>query len=158
MLGFAGLVGAGRSELAQALFGLDPAVDGRLSVGGQPVGFHGPRHAMRAGLGLVPEDRKRQGLVLSMTALANTTLPILGALSRWTFIQRRAERALVGTYFERVRVRAPGLDAVTAGLSGGNHRSGACEMAGGPLPILMLDEPTRGVDVGATAENPCAHR
>jgi ABC-type sugar transport system ATPase subunit len=153
VLGFAGLVGAGRSELAQALFGLDPAVDGRLSVGGQPVGFHGPRHAMRAGLGLVPEDRKRQGLVLSMTALANTTLPILGALARWTFIQRRAERALVGTYFERLRVRTPGLDAVTAGLSGGNQQKLVlAKWLAAHCRILMLDEPTRGVDVGAKAE------
>jgi len=153
VLGFAGLVGAGRSEMAQALFGLDSAATGLVSVGGQPVGFNGPRHAMRAGLGLVPEDRKRQGLVLSMTALANTTLPILGALSRWTFIRRRAERALVGTYFERLRVRAPGVDAITAGLSGGNQQKLVlAKWLAARCRILMLDEPTRGVDVGAKAE------
>jgi ABC-type sugar transport system ATPase subunit len=153
VLGFAGLVGAGRSEMAQALFGLDSAATGLVSVGGQPVGFNGPRHAMRAGLGLVPEVRKRQGLVLSMTALANTTLPILGALSRWTFIRRHAERALVGTYFERLRVRAPGVDAVTAGLSGGNQQKLVlAKWLAARCRILMLDEPTRGVDVGAKAE------
>jgi ABC-type sugar transport system ATPase subunit len=153
VLGFAGLVGAGRSEIAQALFGLDPAVAGRVWIAGAPVPFNGPRQAMRAGLGLVPEDRKRQGLVLSMTALANTTLPILETLSRWTFIRRRAERTLVGTYFERLRVRAAGVEAVTAGLSGGNQQKLVlAKWLAARCRILMLDEPTRGVDVGAKAE------
>ena len=153
VLGFAGLVGAGRSEMAQALFGLDPSVTGRLSIGGRAVGFHGVRHAMRAGIGLVPEDRKRQGLVLSMTALANTTLPILRMLSRWTFIHRREERSLVGTYFDRLRVRAPGVDAMTAGLSGGNQQKLViAKWLAARCQILILDEPTRGVDVGAKAE------
>ena len=153
VLGFAGLVGAGRSEIAQALFGLDPNVTGQMSVGGRPIPFTGPRAAMRAGLGLVPEDRKRQGLVLSMTALANTTLPILDSLSRLTFIRRRAERALVGTYFERLRVRAPGVDVVTAGLSGGNQQKLVlAKWLAARCRVLMLDEPTRGVDVGAKAE------
>jgi ABC-type sugar transport system ATPase subunit len=88
-----------------------------------------------------------------MTALANTTLPILGALSRWTFIQRRSERALVGTYFERLRVRAPSVDVVTAGLSGGNQQKLVlAKWLAARCQILMLDEPTRGVDVGAKAE------
>jgi ABC-type sugar transport system ATPase subunit len=153
VLGFAGLVGAGRSEIAQALFGLDPDVRGQMWIAGKPVPFNGPRQAMRAGLGLVPEDRKRQGLVLSMTALANTTLPILDGLSRWTFIRRRAERALVGTYFERLRVRAPGVDVVTAGLSGGNQQKLVlAKWLAARCRVLMLDEPTRGVDVGAKAE------
>jgi ABC-type sugar transport system ATPase subunit len=153
VLGFAGLVGAGRSEIAQALFGLDPNVTGQMSVGGRPIPFTGPRAAMRAGLGLVPEDRKRQGLVLSMTALANTTLPILDSLSRLTFIRRRAESALVGTYFERLRVRAPGVDVVTAGLSGGNQQKLVlAKWLAARCRVLMLDEPTRGVDVGAKAE------
>jgi ABC-type sugar transport system ATPase subunit len=153
VLGFAGLVGAGRSEIAQALFGLDPDVTGRMIVGGTPVPFNGPRHAMRAGLGLVPEDRKRQGLVLSMTALGNTTLPILDALSRWSFIRRQAERALVGTYFQRLRVRAASVDAATAGLSGGNQQKLVlAKWLAAKCRVLMLDEPTRGVDVGAKAE------
>lgn len=153
VLGFAGLVGAGRSEIAQALFGLDPAATGRVVVRGQPVSLAGPRRAMRAGLGLVPEDRKRQGLVLSMTALANTTLPILEGLARWAFIKRRAERSLVGSYFERLRVRAPGVDVITAGLSGGNQQKLVlAKWLAAKCQILILDEPTRGVDVGAKAE------
>lgn len=153
VLGFAGLVGAGRSEVAQALFGLDPAASGRVLVRGKPININGPRDAMREGVGLVPEDRKRQGLVLSMTALGNTTLPILGRLSRWLFIRRRSERSLVGSYFERLRVRAPTVDVVTAGLSGGNQQKLVlAKWLAAECQILILDEPTRGVDVGAKAE------
>jgi ABC-type sugar transport system ATPase subunit len=153
VLGFAGLVGAGRSEVAQALFGLDSAATGRVLVRGKPIEMAGPLGAMRAGLGLVPEDRKRQGLVLSMTALANTTLPILGRLSRWSFIRRRSERSLVSSYFERLRVRAPGVDVVTAGLSGGNQQKLVlAKWLAANCQVLILDEPTRGVDVGAKAE------
>ena len=153
VLGFAGLVGAGRSEMAQALFGLDRAAVGRVYVRGQAFDLGGPRNAMRAGLGLVPEDRKRQGLVLVMSALANTTLPILGGLSRWSFIRRTAERALVATYFERLRVRAASVDVVTAALSGGNQQKLVlAKWLAAKCQVLMLDEPTRGVDVGAKAE------
>jgi ABC-type sugar transport system ATPase subunit len=153
VLGFAGLVGAGRSEMAQALFGLDGAATGTVHVRGQVFALRGPRAAMRAGLGLVPEDRKRQGLVLSMSALANTTLPILGRLSRWSFIRRKSERGVVATYFERLRVRAASVDVVTAGLSGGNQQKLVlAKWLAAKCQILMLDEPTRGVDVGAKAE------
>jgi ABC-type sugar transport system ATPase subunit len=153
VVGFAGLVGAGRSEVAQALFGLDGSATGRVLVRGKPLTMSGPKHAMRAGLGLVPEDRKRQGLVLSMTALANTTLPILSGLSRWSFIRRKAERSLVGSYFERLRVRAAGVDVITAGLSGGNQQKLVlAKWLAAQCQILILDEPTRGVDVGAKAE------
>ena len=153
VLGFAGLVGAGRSEVAQALFGLDGEATGRVFVRGKPINISGPRAAMREGVGLVPEDRKRQGLVLSMTAVANTTLPILGRLSRWSFIRRRSERSLVGSYFERLRVRAPTVDVVTAGLSGGNQQKLVlAKWLAANCQILILDEPTRGVDVGAKAE------
>jgi ABC-type sugar transport system ATPase subunit len=153
VLGFAGLVGAGRSEMAQALFGLDGAATGKVSVRGQAFALSGPRNAMHAGLGLVPEDRKRQGLVLSMSALANTTLPILAGLSRWSFIRRRSERGLVGTYFDRLRVRAASVDVVTAGLSGGNQQKLVlAKWLAAKCQVLMLDEPTRGVDVGAKAE------
>ena len=153
VLGFAGLVGAGRSEVAQALFGLDPGATGRVFVRGRAIQITDPRAAMREGVGLVPEDRKRQGLVLSMTALANTTLPILGRMSRWSFIKRRTERSLVGSYFERLRVRAPTVDVVTAGLSGGNQQKLVlAKWLAAKCQILILDEPTRGVDVGAKAE------
>jgi ABC-type sugar transport system ATPase subunit len=153
VLGLAGLVGAGRSEVAHALFGLDPAATGRRWIRGVPADPRTPADAMQAGIGLVPEDRKRQGLVLGMTALGNTTLPTLRALSRLTFIRHRAERALAGSYFERLRVRTPGLDSLVAGLSGGNQQKIVlAKWLAARCRILILDEPTRGVDVGAKAE------
>ncbi len=153
VVGLAGLVGAGRSELAQALFGLDGAASGRMWIAGAPARPSSPADAMRLGLALVPEDRKRQGLVLSMSALSNTTLPTLRALSRLTFVRRAAERAVGRAFFERLRVQAPSLDAVAAGLSGGNQQKLVlAKWLAARCRVLILDEPTRGVDVGAKAE------
>jgi ABC-type sugar transport system ATPase subunit len=153
VLGVAGLVGAGRSEVARAIFGLDPRVTGTISVDGRAAAIRSPRDAMRLGIGLVPEDRKRQGLVLSMTALANTTLAILPKLARATFVRTAAERALGQTFFDRLRVRASGLDAPSAGLSGGNQQKLVlAKWLAADCRVLILDEPTRGVDVGAKAQ------
>jgi ABC-type sugar transport system ATPase subunit len=153
VVGLAGLVGAGRSEVARALFGLDPEATGNVwidNVAGLP---RSPAGAMRAGVALVPEDRKRQGLVLSMSALGNTTLPTLAALSRLTFIRHQAERALALAYFERLHVRTSALDALAAGLSGGTQQKLVlAKWLAAKCRILILDEPTRGVDVGAKAE------
>jgi ABC-type sugar transport system ATPase subunit len=108
---------------------------------------------MRHGIGLVPEDRKRQGLVLPMSAGANTSLVILRELATLSFIRRQSERSLARSYFDRLRVRAPGPDTVTAGLSGGNQQKIVlAKWLAARCDILILDEPTRGVDVGAKAE------
>lgn len=153
VLGLAGLVGAGRSEIAQALFGLDPSAFGEVHVAGRRVDIKTPRQAMALGLGLVPEDRKRQGLILDMSAGSNTTLPVLERLSRATFIRKGAERTLAASFFERLRVRAPGFDARAAGLSGGNQQKLVlAKWLAARAKVLILDEPTRGVDVGAKAE------
>jgi ABC-type sugar transport system ATPase subunit len=153
VLGFAGLVGAGRSEIAQALFGLDPRVTGRIVVRGHGIRLGSPAAAMRAGLGLVPEDRKRQGLVLSMSAGGNATLAVLRRLARGPFIRRLSERALAISYFQRLRVRASALEQPAAGLSGGNQQKIVlAKWLAAECTILILDEPTRGVDVGAKAE------
>jgi ABC-type sugar transport system ATPase subunit len=155
VVGLAGLVGAGRSELAHALFGLDPRATGRVAVGGKSVRLSSPRAAMRAGLGLVPEDRKRQGLVLSMRGTHNLTLPILTspALSRAGFINRAAEAELTRRFATRLGIGPPGVDAVTAGLSGGNQQKIVlARWLAARCRVLILDEPTRGIDVGAKAE------
>jgi ABC-type sugar transport system ATPase subunit len=153
VLGLAGLVGAGRSEVALALFGLDPHATGRILVEGQPVRPAGPAEAMRLGLGLVPEDRQRQGLVLPLSGLANTTLPILERLARLLWLRHGAERNLVREHFDRLRVRTPGLEYPAAGLSGGNQQKIVlAKWLAARCRVLMLDEPTRGVDVGAKAE------
>jgi ABC-type sugar transport system ATPase subunit len=153
VLGFAGLVGSGRSEVAQALFGLDPSSSSRITIRGQPVLSRTAAEAIRLGIGLVPEDRKRQGLVLSMSVLNNATLSILQRLARLGFITQALERQAAGRYFDRLRVKAPRMDTPAAALSGGNQQKIVLtKWLAAECPILILDEPTRGVDVGAKAE------
>ena len=108
---------------------------------------------MRHGVGLVPEDRKRHGLVLPMRVRENVTLPILSRFSRWGWVARRRERDAASRFCDRLRVRAPGPEAVTAGLSGGNQQKLVmARWLAAECGILLVDEPTRGVDVGAKAE------
>jgi len=153
VLGIAGLVGAGRSELAQALFGLDHVSRGDICLRGQRVRVDTPAEAISLGIGLVPEDRKRQGLVPQESALHNLSLAILRRLSRLGWLRRREERSVAQEFFDRLRVRAPSLDAVVAGLSGGNQQKIVlARWLAARANVLILDEPTRGVDVGAKAE------
>jgi ABC-type sugar transport system ATPase subunit len=153
VLGLAGLVGAGRSEIAMALFGLDPQATGRVQVMGQSVTVRSPRQAMALGIGLVPEDRKKQGVVLGMTARENITLPILERLSRLGWVRRGKERALAAEYALALRVRPSAAEAPVMQLSGGNQQKIVlAKWLAAQCRILMLDEPTRGVDVGAKAE------
>jgi ABC-type sugar transport system ATPase subunit len=153
VLGLAGLVGAGRSEIAKALFGLDPNASGTICMRGAPVSIRSARDAMRLGIGLVPEDRKHEGLILAMSALENVTLPLLETVSSNSWINDRAERALAQKYFDRLRVKVANPDAPASGLSGGNQQKLVLArwLAAGSR-VLILDEPTRGVDVGAKAE------
>jgi ABC-type sugar transport system ATPase subunit len=153
VVGLAGLQGAGRSEVACALFGLEHVGAGSIHLRGSPVRINDAKQAIRYGIGLVPEDRKRQGLVLSETALHNTSLPTLHRFSRLTWVFRAKERREARVLFDRLRIRTSSLDAVVAGLSGGNQQKVVLAkwLAAHPS-ILILDEPTRGVDVGAKAE------
>ncbi|HUS36194.1 MAG TPA: sugar ABC transporter ATP-binding protein [Verrucomicrobiae bacterium] len=153
VLGFAGLIGAGRSEVAAAIFGLDPAATGEIFIAGQKLQFGSVDAALAAGIGLCPEDRKRQGLVLSMTCAENTSLAALPELTRAGFINTTKERAIVSDYMSQFRVKTPSLDAPIAGLSGGNQQKIAlAKWLARRCNILIVDEPTRGVDVGAKAE------
>jgi ABC-type sugar transport system ATPase subunit len=153
IIGLAGLVGAGRSEIAQAIFGLEKASSGKVFVDGRPTVIAEPKDAIALGIGLVPEDRKRQGLVLGESGLHNATLPILERLSRAFFVRRREEETLASSFFSTLRVRTPSLSAPVAGLSGGNQQKVVlARWLAANSRILILDEPTRGVDVGAKAE------
>jgi ribose transport system ATP-binding protein len=146
-------VGAGRSEVARAIFGLDPAATGDVLVRGRRVERRGPADAIALGIGLVPEDRKRQGLVLSMSVLQNGTLSILPRISKLGFIDGSLEREKVKPYFDRLKVRATRLDVPVAALSGGNQQKIVLtKWLAAECPLLIFDEPTRGVDVGAKAE------
>jgi ABC-type sugar transport system ATPase subunit len=153
VLGFAGLVGAGRSEVAAAIFGLDPAATGEVWARGSKLRLGSVGAALQAGIGLCPEDRKRQGLVLSMTCAENTSLAALPELTRGGFIRFGKERAVVSEYIAQFRVKTPSLDAPIVSLSGGNQQKIAlAKWLARQCGILIVDEPTRGVDVGAKAE------
>jgi ABC-type sugar transport system ATPase subunit len=153
VLGFAGLVGAGRSEVAQAIFGLDPKATGHIFVRGKELALGSVAAALNAGVGFLPEDRKRLGLVLTMNCRENVSLAMLPKLTRLGFVWRRREQTLVQSYIERLRVKTPSLDTVVAGLSGGNQQKIALiKWLARECDVLIVDEPTRGVDVGAKAE------
>ncbi len=153
ILGFAGLIGAGRSEVAQAIFGLDPRATGKVFVRGVELPPGSVTAALKAGIGLLPEDRKRLGLVLSMNCRENTSLAVLRRLSSAGFMRLGEERSLVERYVEKLRVKTPSIDASIAGLSGGNQQKLAlAKWLARECGILIVDEPTRGVDVGAKAE------
>ncbi|MBI3850974.1 MAG: sugar ABC transporter ATP-binding protein [Verrucomicrobia bacterium] len=153
VLGFAGLVGAGRSEVAQAIFGLDEAATGKVFVHARELSLGDVNAALSAGIGLLPEDRKRLGLVLTMNCRENTSLAALDHLTRSGFVRRGEEQSLVQRHTERLQVRTPSFEAPIDGLSGGNQQKIAlAKWLARECDILIVDEPTRGVDVGAKAE------
>lgn len=153
LVGLAGLVGAGRTELLETVFGLRAPVSGEVRVDGQPERFRGPRDAARAGLALVPEDRKLQGLLLEEGVRVNTALATLDRRRRRGLVDGAAERAVAAAQVERLGVRTAGIEQVVQTLSGGNQQKVVVGrwLAAEPT-ILLMDEPTRGVDVGAREE------
>ena len=152
IVGFAGLVGSGRSEVAAAIFGLDRRARGEVTVAGAALPLGRPGAAMAAGIGLVPEDRKQQGLVLNMSGRANTSLAMLRRLRTMGLLLQRRERSVAQEMYRRLDVRAASVEMPVAALSGGNQQKivlGKWLARGGR--VLIVDEPTRGVDVGAKA-------
>jgi rhamnose transport system ATP-binding protein len=146
----AGLVGAGRSEVARAIFGAEPAHSGQITLGGEPVAFSHPKQALESGLALIPEDRKHQGLQLLRSVQENITLSHLGTLSSAGWIHARRERHLTVEAMTGVGVKAGSPDASVSSLSGGNQQKVLFARALFASPrLLIADEPTRGVDVGA---------
>jgi ribose transport system ATP-binding protein len=153
IVGLAGLVGAGRTELAEALFGLRPLVAGQVLIDGRPVAIRSPRQAIRRGLLLAPEDRRLHGLILPDTVEHNLSLPNLDRLSFLRLVSGRREAALARDLVDRLRVKTPRLSQTVGLLSGGNQQKVVLGkwLARRPA-VLLLDEPTRGVDVGARGE------
>ncbi len=153
IVGIAGLVGAGRTETARVIFGADPLDSGEILVEGRPVSIRSPQDAIRNGIGFVTEDRKHQGLVLGMSVRENTTIANLGSISRLSFINRPQERGIAEKYRKDLSTKTPTIEQKVQNLSGGNQQKVVLSkwlFTGSK--ILLFDEPTRGIDVGAKSE------
>ncbi len=153
ILGIAGLVGAGRSELVNAIFGKEPKLSGKVYINGREVQIKSPFDAMKHGMALLTEERKKDGIISGMSIRENITLPLLKTVSRRGVLNFKKERELSGKYFESLNVKAPGTDMLVGQLSGGNQQKVVLGKWIAREPqILILDEPTRGIDVGAKYE------
>ena len=153
VVGVFGLLGAGRTELARTLFGVGPQPSGEVLVEGVRVQHHSSVDAMSSGIGYLPEDRKQQGLILPMTVRENTTLAVLRKLSRALFVQSSEEKRVTDRFIDDLQIRTPSREQKVNNLSGGNQQKVVLAkwLAISPR-VLILDEPTRGIDVGAKAE------
>jgi ribose transport system ATP-binding protein len=153
IVGMAGLVGAGRTELLQTLFGITPARGGTITVDGATLTIHDPRTAIAAGLALVPEDRKQQGLIIEMAVADNLSLASIARDQRAGFLNFAAERDLTAEMTERMRIKTPSPRQIVRFLSGGNQQKVVLGKWLAMKPkVLLLDEPTRGIDIGAKRE------
>ena len=153
ILGFAGLIGAGRSEIARAIFGIEPRMAGTITLESARLTITGPEDAIRAGIFLVPEDRRSAGLIVDFSVRENVSLPALHRYARHGIVSEVDERQAAAAVCAKLQVRTPSLEVKTATLSGGNQQKVVLAkwLALGPR-VLIVDEPTRGIDVGAKAE------
>jgi ribose transport system ATP-binding protein len=153
IVGIGGLVGAGRTEVARAIFGADPVDAGEILFQGKRVRPKSPREAIELGIGLVPEDRKQLGLILNMVVRENTTLANLDLLSMLGFVDRKREREVAEKYKTDLRIRTPTIEQEVKNLSGGNQQKVVlAKWLFTDSKLLIFDEPTRGIDVGAKVE------
>jgi rhamnose transport system ATP-binding protein len=153
IVGLAGLIGSGRSELAQAIFGTLPPESGTIEIEGRSVNIRGPEDAIRLGIAYVPEDRGRQGLITAMDVGQNVSITRLKQLTRGPFLDFKAEKTLAEDYVARLRIKTPNVRETVRNLSGGNQQKIVVAKWLATKPrILIVDEPTRGIDVGARAE------
>jgi ABC-type sugar transport system ATPase subunit len=153
ILGIAGLIGSGRTELALTIFGITPATSGEILVEGKPVSIRSPSAARRLGIAYVPEDRGLQGLIRPQTLRENISLTILDRISRLLLVDRGKEKALARESIARFGIRARGPEQIVRQLSGGNQQKVVLAKWVATAPkVLIMDEPTRGIDVGAKAE------
>jgi ribose transport system ATP-binding protein len=153
ILGIAGLVGSGRTELARAIFGADPISGGEIFINGKKTAINSPHKAIRNGMGFVTEDRKQQGLVLPMSVGHNMTLADLHDYTHWTRINLKKERSVVQDFIGKLGIRTPSIDQKVINLSGGNQQKVVlAKWMLSQSQLYIFDEPTRGIDVGSKAE------
>ncbi len=153
VLGLAGLIGAGRSELAEAICGVSPRVSGRVVLDGHPVPPDSPRDAIRAGLCLVPQDRRHHGVIAPMSVRENLTLPAVGSFARFGLVKQTTEGRAADAVATNLQVKTSSIEAAAATLSGGNQQKVVLGKWLARQPrVIIFDEPTQGVDVGAKAE------
>lgn len=153
ILGMFGLVGSGRTQVAKCIFGADPASSGEIRLEGQPLRLRSPRDAVKAGIALLTEDRKRDGLVLSCSIRDNVSLATMQQISRWGFLNRRQQDNRVRTKVQELAIRPPQIDRLVRQLSGGNQQKVAlAKWLLSEAKVLILDEPTRGVDIATKVE------
>jgi ribose transport system ATP-binding protein len=153
ILGFAGLVGAGRSEVARAIFGVEAVSEGQVLLQGEPIDIRSPQDAIARGIYLVPEDRRTSGLILDASVRENITLPSLSRYARSGLIKKNAECKAASEMCGKMKIKAPSIETMTTNLSGGNQQKLVLAKWLNLTPkVLIFDEPTRGIDVGAKAE------
>ena len=153
ILGFSGLMGAGRTETARALFGADPRESGDIYVNGKKVDIRSPKDAVALGIGYLSEDRKRYGIVVDKSVSENSTMATLKNFVKGIFINKKAEEKATQAYIQRLNTKTPGTDQLVVNLSGGNQQKVVlAKWLVKDCDILIFDEPTRGIDVGAKSE------
>jgi ABC-type sugar transport system ATPase subunit len=155
VLGFAGLVGSGRTEVMRAIFGADPVFSGEVKLEGKPLRLKTPKDAIDKGIALCPEDRKEQGLVLFRSVEDNVCMPVLGKLRKWPFLNTKACEELTIKAVKKYNIKTPTVDKLVVELSGGNQQKvilGRWTSELIEIKILILDEPTKGIDVKTKAE------
>ncbi|NLO47288.1 MAG: sugar ABC transporter ATP-binding protein [Clostridiales bacterium] len=155
VLGFAGLIGAGRTEVMRAIFGADPIISGEIWLDGKAANFKSPKNAIDSGIALCPEDRKEQGLILGRSIKDNISVPVLSKLRKWLFLDVKSEERLAASAVKKYAIKTPTTEKLMLELSGGNQQKAilgrwTSEMMA--TKVLILDEPTKGIDVGTKAE------
>jgi len=153
VLGFAGLIGAGRTELAELIFGVKAKTSGQIIFKGKEISPKTPREAIDYGIALVPEDRKRQGALLGINIKGNISMAILKRISRFSIVNKKTERKIASEYAEKIKIKTPNLEQKVKNLSGGNQQKVIiAKWLASNADLIIFDEPTRGIDVGAKFE------
>lgn len=153
ILGIAGLIGSGRTEILRAIFGIDKIDGGEIIISGSREKKYSPKSSIKKSIGLVPEERRTQGILLNKSVRENITLPIVHKLSKFNFIQSKIEKEISKEYLKILGIKAPSIESLVENLSGGNQQKIVLsKWLAANSKILLLDEPTRGIDVGAKSE------